>query len=86
MTTTPNTYPTEWHMIDAINNIECRQMSYDSYQLRSRVHTITINKEGLDLFRESMTDTYMSGTVGSKWNKYLRDNYHNIKSEPRDDV
>jgi hypothetical protein len=67
-------YPTEWHMIDDINKIECRQLSDDTYQLKSLSHILTINKEGFNLFR----DHSPQGAV--IWNDWLKRN--NIISEP----
>lgn len=56
LTSTPNTtaeseYPTDWHMIDDIAKVQCRQVSHDTYQLRTYTHVMTINKEGFDLYR-----------------------------------
>jgi hypothetical protein len=45
-------YPTAWHLIDSLSNIECRQLSFDTYQLKSLTNIITINKEGFDLYRD----------------------------------
>lgn len=42
----------DWHIIDCLTQVECRQISLDTYQLRSPTHEITINKEGFDLYRE----------------------------------
>lgn len=85
MTNIPNTpstsieekpiYPTEWHMLDSLTHVECRQLSDDTYQLRSATHSITINTEGFNIYRES---------VASKWNRWLEAN--DIQSIPRDDL
>ena len=46
-------FPTEWHVIDSIAGIECRQTSEETYQLRSSSHIITVNQEGFDLYRDN---------------------------------
>ncbi|HEY0771015.1 MAG TPA: hypothetical protein VGD31_11850 [Sphingobacteriaceae bacterium] len=68
-------YPTDWHTADELNKIEVRQTSEDTFQLRSPTHTITITKEGFDIFRSS--------NLGL-WNSYLANN--NIEFHPRDDI
>ena len=68
-------YPTDWRTIDSLVPIDCRNLSDDTYQLRSPSHTITINAEGFELFRSGDSKA---------WNKWLDDN--NIESVPRDDI
>lgn len=46
-------YPTDWHSIDANTEVSCRQLSDNTYQLRSPTHTLTLNKEGFDLYRDN---------------------------------
>lgn len=79
MTSTPNTppsdFPTEWHMIDAITKVECRQTSEDTYQLRSKTHIVTLNREGFDLYRHG---------PDAEFDKWLDENH--IVSEKRDDL
>lgn len=58
MTSTPSTssepiYPTEWHTIDSVAGVDCRQLSLDTYQLKSEDHTVTLNKEGFSLSRDN---------------------------------
>lgn len=48
---TPTPTDDEWHMINQLTRTECRQMSDDTFQLRTPSHMITINKEGFDLYR-----------------------------------
>jgi len=61
-------YPTKWHPIDALNGVECRQLSDDTYQLRSPITVITINAEGFALYRDHTFDGQLS------FNVWLRDN------------
>lgn len=78
MTDIPDTkpiYPSNWRPLDIQANIEVRNLSDDTYQMRSPTHTITIPSEGFNLFREETSEA---------WNKYLKDN--NIKSVPREDL
>lgn len=46
-------YPTEWHFIDTENDIQCRQITPFTYQLRSVSHFLTLTKEGFDLYRDN---------------------------------
>lgn len=66
-------WPTEWHTINVITEVEARQTSFDTFQLRSKTHTITLNKEGFDLYRSGPDELF------SKW---LNENH--IKIEPLD--
>ena len=45
-------YPTDWHMVNDLLKTEVRQLSFDTYQLRTPTHTIIINQEGFDLSRD----------------------------------
>lgn len=58
-------YPTDWHLMDVIAGIECRQLSDDTYELRSATTSLTLNKEGFEIFRR--------GNV-AEWRQWLRDN------------
>jgi hypothetical protein len=64
-----------WRLLDALSDIEIRQISLDTYEMRSPTHHIMINQEGFDLFRSNDS---------AKWNRWLKD--HNIVSVPRDDI
>ena len=57
-------FPTDWHTIDAITGIECRQLTEDTYQLRSPSHSLTVNKEGFDLYRD---DTAAGHAIFEDW-------------------
>lgn len=58
------TFPTEWHMIDDVLQIQCRQVSEDSYELQSHNQIMTLNAEGFDLFRD---DTLAGQVIFSDW-------------------
>lgn len=48
---TDSEFTDEWHMINQLTRTECRQLSDDTFQLRNASHTLTVNKEGFDLYR-----------------------------------
>jgi hypothetical protein len=48
-----NVYPDDWHVIDHLAGISCRQTSNDTYQLTNGLTMYTVNKEGFDVFREN---------------------------------
>lgn len=75
---TLESWPTDWHMLDDILKIECRQLSADTYQLRSLSHSITLNSEGFNLYRDH---TPQGQVIFEDWC-----NRNQIVSEPRDDV
>ncbi len=57
MTTTPSissSFAKEWRVIDVIANIKCRQLTEDTFQLKSPSHVITVNREGFDLYRTNI--------------------------------
>ncbi len=57
MTDTPN-ISSDWHVIDAITGIEARQISFDTFQIKSSSHILTLNREGFNLYREGPTDAF----------------------------
>lgn len=59
-------YPTEWHTIDSLSNIECRQLTDDTYQLRSPTYDIIVNSEGFELYRQNKDHT-LGYTVFENW-------------------
>ncbi len=67
-------YPTKWHVINDPIGLECRQISVDTYELRTATHVVRVNKEGFDLYRES-------DVLFDKW---LKDN--NIPIQERHDL
>lgn len=67
-------YPTPWRMFDSVVRIECRQLSDDTYELRSLTHTLVVTKEAFDLYRSE-------GELFSQW-MYR----HGVKAIPRADV
>lgn len=48
----PEGYYTDWHMVNDLLKVEVRQLSDDTFQLKSPTHSITINREGFDLYRD----------------------------------
>lgn len=46
-------YPTDWHMIDFELDVECRQISMDTFELRSPKHIMMLNAEGFNLWRDN---------------------------------
>jgi hypothetical protein len=48
-------FPTEWHDIDVLAGTECRQLTENTFELRSFSHTIVVDREGFDLYREDST-------------------------------
>lgn len=46
-------FPTEWHPVNDPMGVEVRQLSDDTYELRSPSHTITIDSEGFNHYRTS---------------------------------
>ena len=84
LTHTPNTqnipeFPTEWEKVNFKNPVvlencddfEYRQLSDDTYEIRSRTNVIMVNKEGYTLF----TDNDNS----KAWNEWLRVNTKSVK-------
>jgi hypothetical protein len=45
-------YPGAWRDANYLLGTQVRQISFDTYQLRSASHQITINHEGFDLYRD----------------------------------
>ncbi|MFY3742100.1 MAG: hypothetical protein HMLIMOIP_002564 [Candidatus Nitrosomirales archaeon] len=71
-------FPTPWHMINALLEVECRQLDFDTYELRSPSHTLTLNKEGFNLYRD---DSTQGQVIFEDWL-----DRNNIVSVPRDDI
>lgn len=64
----------DWRILDAEKEIECKQISLDTFQLRSSTHVVTVDKEGFQ--------AYISRDRGP-WVDWLLKN--NVKSVPRVD-
>jgi hypothetical protein len=75
---TSDTYPTEWHHIDILKGVECRQMSDDTFQLRSISHMLTVDREGFNHYRNGTIDGLR------KFEDWMAK--HEIVSVPRDDT
>lgn len=45
-------YPTKWHSFDVTEEMECRQLAPDKYEIRSAVSVMTLSQEGFNLFRD----------------------------------
>lgn len=67
----------DWHIINEPLRVESRQVSLDTYQLRSPTHTVTLNKEGFDLYRDG---SHQGMVVFEDWCER-----NNIVAIPRDD-
>lgn len=65
-------YPTEWHQLDISDEVDCRQLSDDTFQLRWPGFTQTIDKVGFDLYRqnEDLTPGY------SKFDSWCEENHN----------
>ncbi len=62
-----------WRTIDHLNGIEMRQEGLDTYTLRSATHTVIVNSEGWDAYRQG----------GADWNSWMQRN--NVGARVRDD-
>lgn len=71
-------WPTDWHSIDVELNAECRQVSHDTFQVRSPTHMVTINSEGFNLWRDNSLDGQLT------FEHWLDD--QGIRPEPRRDI
>lgn len=71
-------YPEQWHMFDAIEEIECRRISIDTYQLRSPTHIITLNEEGFELYRDGSPEGVL------KFSEWMGENH--VIPVRRDDI
>lgn len=47
-------YPTEWHTVNDLLNVDCRQLTDDTFELRSPSHTIIVDSEGFNLYRTNI--------------------------------
>lgn len=62
-------FPTDWHMANALTNVEVRQLSEDTYELRSASYTMKVDATGFNLFRhdtlafEAYVDAHNIATV-----------------------
>lgn len=45
-------FPTDWHLVDTMSGHECRQLSENTYQIRSHTHIITLDTSGFEAYRE----------------------------------
>jgi hypothetical protein len=74
-------YPTEWQPVKFIDpesiegtvNFEYRQLSEDTYEIRSHISVIMVNKEGYTLFLDNDNPR--------AWNEWLRLNGKSVKRE-----
>lgn len=65
----------KWERISHYPAFEARQMSEDTYQIRSSTHMVTVNQEGYDIFiSRERTDSFV---------KWLAD--HHIESVLREE-
>ncbi len=69
-------YPKNWAIIPHYPAFESRQLSEDTYQIRSKTHQITVNKEGYDLF--------LSEDRPNSWAAWMEQNH--VVSFRREDV
>lgn len=67
-------WPTDWHIINVITGVEARQISMDTFQLKTASHTVTLNQEGFNLYRSGPAEAF---------DKWLDE--HHIVSEMRND-
>lgn len=70
-------YPTDWHSINVLANTEVRQLSEDTFELRSASHTVVLNKVAFNLYRD-----------GSEAGNAIFDNYcerNGLHAVPRTD-
>lgn len=70
--------PTKWRPIDAVTGVEVRQTTEDTYELRSAVYFLILNKEGFDLYRDF---TEAGQAIFEDW--CFR---HNVVAQPRTDI
>ena len=49
-------FPSEWHMIDAVHQVEVKQLDSDTFVLRSPTHEVAVTAEGFNLYRTSGKD------------------------------
>jgi hypothetical protein len=73
-----NSFPSDWHPIDILKGVECRQVSLDTFQLRSASHMLTLNREGFDYYRNGTTRGFQ------QFEEWMIK--HEIVSVPRDDT
>ena len=74
-------YPTKWQSVtfkdpgafENEDSFEYRQLTDDTYELRSTTNTIMVNKEGYTLFLDSKHPR--------AWNEWLRLNGKSVKRE-----
>lgn len=45
-------YPTDWHTFDVLRDIESRQLSADTFEIRDKRYTMVLDLEGYNLFRD----------------------------------
>lgn len=67
-------YPTEWRMLDSLNEIEVRQVTADTYELRSPTRKVTVNSEAFDLYRTN-SDAFEQWLIDSQTAVYTRYDY-----------
>lgn len=48
-----SSFPTDWHFIDVIMGVECRQVTLDTYQLRTSSESVTVDSTGFKAYRTS---------------------------------
>jgi hypothetical protein len=46
-------FPTAWRSLDLETGVECRQLSLETFELRSEYSVIILDVEGFNLYRES---------------------------------
>lgn len=78
MTDDDEEYPTDWHPFNYADSIECRQVSFDTYQLRSKLYVLTLDTEGFNLYRDG---TPQGQVIFEDWRKR-----NQIEPVRRDDV
>lgn len=71
-------YPTEWHVLDEIGQVEYRQHSDDTHELRSPTHSIILNTEGFNLY---LDNTLQGQVIFEDWCTR-----HNIEPTIRTDL
>jgi hypothetical protein len=69
---------TDWHMLDAIEEIEARRTSLDTYEVRSPTSQMMLSGEGFNLFRDR---TPQGEVIFHDWCRR-----HNIQMTRRADV
>jgi hypothetical protein len=53
VTQTSDELPGSWIELDKSLGHEYRQISLDTFEIRSKTHVIMVNQEGMDLYRKS---------------------------------